>query len=199
MTDPPSRQGGRPKKNKDHNSQHIGLKNLVMSPRMGSTPTRTGWLTVSRNVTLTLTSAYSSVMTEAVRTSETSVDIHFTRQYNPEDSSEHHTRRRENLKSHIVNLHGEATLRCIRRFESLRIKKAKRLCSLSFLLRCRDQGTIPRFLQFHHYIHSEAAERIYRRTSFTHPWWWRQYAPLKRRSTIYLHGSTTQKTALNIV
>jgi hypothetical protein len=39
-------------------------------------------------------------MMEAVRTSETSVDNHFTRQYNPEDSSEHHTRRRENLKSH---------------------------------------------------------------------------------------------------
>jgi hypothetical protein len=38
---------------------------------------------------------------EAVRTSETLVDNHFTRQYNPEDSSEHHTRRRENLKSHI--------------------------------------------------------------------------------------------------
>jgi hypothetical protein len=37
---------------------------------------------------------------EAVRTSETSVDNHFTRQYNPEDNSEHHTRRRENLKSH---------------------------------------------------------------------------------------------------
>jgi hypothetical protein len=49
-------------------------------------------------------------MMEAVRTSETSVDNHFTRQYNPEDSSEHHTRRRENLKSHnqlhelIINL-----------------------------------------------------------------------------------------------
>jgi hypothetical protein len=45
---------------------------------------------------------------EAVRTSETSVDNHFTRQYNPEDSSEHHTRRRENLKSEIkvvVNKH----------------------------------------------------------------------------------------------
>jgi hypothetical protein len=41
-------------------------------------------------------------MMEAVRTSETSVDNLFTRQYNPEDSSEHHTRRRENLKSHIV-------------------------------------------------------------------------------------------------
>jgi hypothetical protein len=40
-------------------------------------------------------------MMEAVRISETSVDNHFTRQYNPEDSSEHHTRRRENLKSHI--------------------------------------------------------------------------------------------------
>jgi hypothetical protein len=39
---------------------------------------------------------------EAVRTSETSVDNQFTRQYNPEDSSEHHTRRRENLKSHMV-------------------------------------------------------------------------------------------------
>jgi hypothetical protein len=40
-------------------------------------------------------------MMEAARTSETSVDNHFTRQYNPEDSSEHHTRRRENLKSHL--------------------------------------------------------------------------------------------------
>jgi hypothetical protein len=39
---------------------------------------------------------------EAVRTSETSVDNHFTRQYNPEDKSELHTRRRENLKSHII-------------------------------------------------------------------------------------------------
>jgi hypothetical protein len=29
-------------------------------------------------------------MMEAVRTSETSVDNHSTRQYNPEDSSEHH-------------------------------------------------------------------------------------------------------------
>jgi hypothetical protein len=40
-------------------------------------------------------------MMEAVRTSETSVDNYFTRQYNPEDSSEHHTRRRQNLKSHM--------------------------------------------------------------------------------------------------
>jgi hypothetical protein len=41
---------------------------------------------------------------EAVRTSETSVDNNFTRQYIPEDNSEHHTRRRENLKSHKKSL-----------------------------------------------------------------------------------------------
>jgi hypothetical protein len=40
-------------------------------------------------------------MMEAARTSETSVDIYFTRQYIPEDNSELHARRRENLKSHI--------------------------------------------------------------------------------------------------
>jgi hypothetical protein len=43
-------------------------------------------------------------MMEAVRTSETSVDNHFTQQYNPEDNSEHHTRRRENLKSHTASI-----------------------------------------------------------------------------------------------
>jgi hypothetical protein len=47
---------------------------------------------------------HSSLMMEAVRTSETSVDNHFTRQYIPEDNSEHHTFRRENLKSHIMGL-----------------------------------------------------------------------------------------------
>jgi hypothetical protein len=41
-------------------------------------------------------------MMEAVRTSETLDDNYFTRQYIPEDNSEHHTRRRENLKSHTV-------------------------------------------------------------------------------------------------
>jgi hypothetical protein len=37
-------------------------------------------------------------MMEAVRTSETSVDNYFTWQYIPEDNSELHTRRRENLE-----------------------------------------------------------------------------------------------------
>jgi hypothetical protein len=48
---------------------------------------------------------HSSLMMEAVHTSETSADNHFTRQYNPEDNSEHHTRRRENLKSHIPTVY----------------------------------------------------------------------------------------------
>jgi hypothetical protein len=42
-------------------------------------------------------------MMEAARTSETSVDNYFTRQYIPENNSELHTRRRENLKSHDVS------------------------------------------------------------------------------------------------
>jgi hypothetical protein len=45
---------------------------------------------------------HSSLMMEAVRTSETSDDNYFTRQYIPEDNSELHARRRENLKSHTV-------------------------------------------------------------------------------------------------
>jgi hypothetical protein len=36
-------------------------------------------------------------------------------------------------------------------------------------------------------------------TAVHHTWWWRQYVPLKRRSTIILHGSTSQKTILNII
>jgi hypothetical protein len=48
--------------------------------------------------------ALIALMMEAARTSETSVDIYFARQYIPEDNSELHTRRRGNLKSHISNV-----------------------------------------------------------------------------------------------
>jgi hypothetical protein len=44
------------------------------------------------------------LMMEAVRTFETSVDNYFTPQYIPENNSELHTRRRENLKSHMLNV-----------------------------------------------------------------------------------------------
>jgi hypothetical protein len=71
-----------------------------------------------------------AVMMEAVCTSETSVNFHHsTRCNNPEDSHLH-TRRRENVKSHLVNLYGEATLRYVRRFEALQTKKAKPLIAL---------------------------------------------------------------------
>jgi hypothetical protein len=40
---------------------------------------------------------------EAARTSETSANNYFTLQYIPEDKSELHTRRRENLKYHILS------------------------------------------------------------------------------------------------
>jgi hypothetical protein len=43
-------------------------------------------------------------MMEAARTSETSVDNHFTRQYNPEDSSEHHNPNPPLTKVHQTNL-----------------------------------------------------------------------------------------------
>jgi hypothetical protein len=46
----------------------------------------------------------SGMMMEAVRTSKTSVNNYFTLQYIPEDNSELHTRRRENLKSHEYKL-----------------------------------------------------------------------------------------------
>jgi hypothetical protein len=61
-----------------------------------------------------------------------------TRRYTP-GSCHLRTRRRKNMKPHTVNFYGEATLRFVRRFESLRIKYAKGLCSLQFLLRCRDK------------------------------------------------------------
>jgi hypothetical protein len=51
-----------------------------------------------------------------VRTASIIRDDHSTWQYNPEDSSEHHTRCRENLKSHKVicfKLFGENCMKII--------------------------------------------------------------------------------------
>jgi hypothetical protein len=42
-----------------------------------------------------------ALMTDAARTSETSVDNYFIRQYIPEAKSELHARRREKLKSRL--------------------------------------------------------------------------------------------------
>jgi len=66
-----------------------------------------------------------------------------------------HSEHGKSLKSRILHLYGEETARHIQLFEKLRIKKTKLLTSLTFLLHCRDHKTIPRFLQFHHHIHSK--------------------------------------------
>jgi hypothetical protein len=88
-------------------------------------------------------------MMEAVRTSETSVDNQFTRQYIPEDNSE--LIRDDGGSTHLWNVGRQSIYTAV----------------------------------------------YPRRQFWTHPWWWRQYAPLKRRSTINLHGSVSQKTILN--
>jgi hypothetical protein len=59
---------------------------------------------LSTDVSKARAASIIAVMMEAAGTSETSVDNYFTRQYIPEDKSELHTRRRENLKSHILLL-----------------------------------------------------------------------------------------------
>jgi hypothetical protein len=56
---------------------------------------------------------------EAVRTSETSVDNYFTRQYIPEDNSELHTRWRENMKSHNIYIcHSSLMMEAVRTSET---------------------------------------------------------------------------------
>jgi hypothetical protein len=63
---------------------------------------------------------------EAARTSETSVDNYFTRQYIPEDNSELHTRRRENFKCHW-NLISAIYLEGIRKSRKLHLGYCDRL------------------------------------------------------------------------
>jgi hypothetical protein len=70
-------------------------------------------------------------MMEAVRTSETSVDNHFTWQYIPEDNSEHHTRCRENLKSH-KDIRGFVTLQSATDINS---SMSKSTCTLHLKIR----------------------------------------------------------------
>jgi hypothetical protein len=58
MTDPTSRQRGRPTKYRTTIFRYIlskGTKHLVTSPSVGSTPRHTDWQTVNRKITLTLT------------------------------------------------------------------------------------------------------------------------------------------------
>jgi hypothetical protein len=61
-----------------------------------------------------ISEVWFTLMMEAVCTPETLVNFNVTTKcYIPEDSKLH-TRHCENLKSHMVNLYGEATLHCVR-------------------------------------------------------------------------------------
>jgi hypothetical protein len=64
-----------------------------------------------------------ALMMEASRTSETSVDNYFTQQYIPEDKSELHTRRRENLKSHNARILDLSEVRMLVKIQWLQICK----------------------------------------------------------------------------
>jgi hypothetical protein len=61
-----------------------------------------------------------TLMMEAVYVYETSVYLYDATWHNIPEGYNLQTRRRENLKSHLENLYGETTLRCIRRFEAHR-------------------------------------------------------------------------------
>jgi hypothetical protein len=84
-------------------------------------------------------------MMEAARTYETSVDNYFTRQYIPEDKSEHHTRRRENLKSHIVKFmfHYKILLACLQSSSLYWIKRQvlRRFCTVLLVLNWEECRT----------------------------------------------------------
>jgi hypothetical protein len=68
-------------------------------------------------------------MMEATRTSETSVDIYFTRQYIPEDKSELHTRRLENLRT------------VVRKVEAMLVL-CKIVCIQTFLFRTKENSCL---------------------------------------------------------
>lgn len=70
---------------------------------------------------------------------------------------------RESLRSLINHLYGEDVYRLIRCLEASRKKKARLLCSLTFLLRCRDNGVIPRFLRQKRCFNTASSHRIYNR------------------------------------
>jgi hypothetical protein len=120
----------------------------------------------------------SSLMMEAVRTSETSVDNHFTRQYISEHNSDHPWwwRQYEPLKRRsTIILHGS-----ISQNTTLIIPDDG---GSTYLWNVGRQSFTRQYIPEH---------------NSDHPWWWRQYAPLKRRSTIILHGSISQNTTLII-
>nr|XP_060622650.1 uncharacterized protein LOC132769734 [Anolis sagrei ordinatus] len=69
----------------------------------------------------------------------------------------------ESLRQYIEHLYGEKLFQDTRKLEKLRTRKAHLLCSLTFLLRCRDTDTIPQFLAAKRTFKTPQAHRIYDR------------------------------------
>jgi hypothetical protein len=107
-----------------------------------------------------------ALMMEAARTSETSVDNYFTRQYIQEDNSEHHTRRRENLKSHIAFIWSPLMMEAARTSET----SVDNYFTRQYIPEDNSE------------LHSRRRENLKSHIAFIwSPWWWRQHVPLKRR------------------
>jgi hypothetical protein len=79
-----------------------------------------------------LSTDVSEVLTASIIRDETSFDNYFTRQNIPEDNSEHHTRRRENLKSHFKRYF----LHAVKSYDM----------GLAALLRIREEGVLRIFI-----------------------------------------------------
>jgi hypothetical protein len=79
---------------------------------------------------------------EALRFPETSVITRGTRPNIPEDGILH-SHRSKHLKSYMVFLSGRLPQPQILRLETMRAKRTKLLCTLPFLLRCRDLTPSP--------------------------------------------------------
>lgn len=71
----------------------------------------------------------------------------------------------ESLKTYITNLYGEEVHHQIRHFKNLRRRRKRLLSNLGFLIRYRDQGRMPKYLQLRHNIKFATPTRIYHRAS----------------------------------
>lgn len=71
----------------------------------------------------------------------------------------------ESLKHKIILQHGMEVFRLTRIFSSLLIKKSKLLCTLIFMLRCRDKHVIPNCVRINHIFQSKRNSRTFDRAN----------------------------------
>jgi hypothetical protein len=136
-----------------------------------------------------------SLMMEAARTSETSVDYYFTRPI-PDDGGS------TNLWNIVRQLFYTAHPWWWRQHEPLKRRSTIILHGTSLMMEAARTSETSVENYFTRPIPDDGGStylwNVGRLLFYTaHPWWWRQHEPLKRRSTIILHGSTSQKTILN--